>query len=156
MDRKIVPFEGKHVKYIIGSEHKRDQEDWVQPPIIDQWLKAWEGKLWAFTAMIDGIPIACGGISLQEWNKAEVWAVFSSSFKQHKLFIYRFIKTAIVEGIKKFNIIRLQATIDPQYPENIKWIESLRFEYEGILRKYGPQNQDYWMYSRLSDDSRLQ
>jgi len=149
MDRLCVPFEFDHAKYIIMKEHKRDQEEWIEPPIVDQWSKAWAGKLWAFTLLVDGEPTACAGIALQEWNKAEVWAIFSSTFKQHKLFIYRFIKKGIAAAFHGHKLVRIQATIDPRYPENRPWIEHLGFEYEGALGKYGNEGQDMLMYARF-------
>ena len=138
----------KHLKYIIESEKKRDLESWVDTSVVDQWIKAWEGRLWAYSVLVDGIPVACAGVALQEWNKAEAWAVFSSDFKKHKLFIYRHIKAGLTASFHENKLKRVQATIDPQYPENIVWIEKLGFQYEGRLRNYGPQNQDYLMYAR--------
>lgn len=150
MDRLIVPFELDHVRCIIKNEHKRDQETWIEPPIIDQWAKAWENKLWAFTLLVNNEPIACAGIALQEWSKAEAWAIFSSEFRNYKFIIYKFIKKGLAAAFHEHKLVRIQATIDPRYPENVPWIEKLGFEYEGRLRKWGPEGQDFLMYSRLS------
>lgn len=149
MDRRCIPFKIEHARYIIEQEHKRDQEEWIEKPEFEQWAEAWKDHLWAYTVTVDGIPVACAGVALQEWHKAEAWAIFSSDFKAHKLFIYRFIKAGITESFREHKLVRLQSTIDPQFPENIKWIETLGFEYEGRLRNYGPQGQDYLMYSRI-------
>lgn len=149
MVRICVPFKIEHAKYIVEKENKRDQEAWVEPPIVDNWCKQWEGKLWAYTVLVDGEPVACGGLALMEWQKAEAWAVFSSDFKKHILFIYKIIKLGLKASFHELNLRRIQTTIDPQYPENITWIEKLGFEYEGRLRKYGNAGQDMLIYSRL-------
>lgn len=139
----------EHAKIITG-ENSRNQESWVEPSIIERWAKAWAGKNWAYTLIVDGVPVVCAGILLQDWNNGEAWALFSSSYKQHKLYLYRMIKAALRAAFHENGLVRIQATIDTQYPENVKWIESLGFEYEGRLRKFGMQGQDYLMYSRLN------
>lgn len=150
MVRLCIPFEIEHAKSIIKGEHKRDQENWVEPTIVEQWAQAWSGKLWAYTITADGIPVCCAGLALQEWHKAEAWALFSSEFKKHKLFIYRFVKAGLDASFHENKLVRVQATIDPQYPENVKWIEKLGFEYEGRLRRFGSEGQDMLMYARLN------
>jgi RimJ/RimL family protein N-acetyltransferase len=111
-----------------------------------------EGRIWAYTLMVDDVPVACIGLVLQEWGKAEAWALFSNSFRDHILTIYRLIKVGLKMAFHEKNLRRIQATIDPSYPETVKWMESLGFECEGRLKNYGPgeNHPDHLMYARTN------
>ena len=143
---KWVDFEAEHARKIVAM-NSRDQERYINVQFVDLWFENWKGKLRAVTLLSDNEPIACLGISFQEWGKAEAWALLSNSFKDYKLSIYKMAKAGL--GMISTEYHRIQATVDPGYPETIRWIEALGFEYEGRLRKYGPDKQDYLMYSRV-------
>ncbi len=149
MDKQWVEFEIEHARQII-EKNGRLQERWAKPDFVDTWAKAWQGKLQAYTLMVDGVPVASIGLALQEWNKAEAWALFSADFAKYTLTIYRMIKAGLNYALLNMNLVRIQATIDPGFPETVRWIESLGFKYEGTLRKYGPEHQPYLMYARTN------
>lgn len=151
MDKYWVEFEAAHARKIIES-NGRDQEAWCDADFSDHWCKSMEGRIWAYTLMVDDIPVACVGLILQDWGKAEAWVLFSDSFKDHILTIYRIIKVGLKMAFSEKNLSRIQATIDTSYPETVRWIESLGFEYEGRLKKYGPppQHSDFLMYARVN------
>ena len=149
MDEYWTEFEAGHARQIIES-NGRPQEAWCDANFSDRWCKSLEDRIWAYTLMVNGIPVACVGLVLQDWGKAEAWTLFSNSFQNHVLTIYRLIKTGLKMAFHEKNLSRIQATIDPSYPATVKWIESLGFEYEGRLRKYGPLGQDFLMYARTN------
>jgi len=151
MNRQWIEFDVKHARHII-EENRRPQEQWAEPDFVDQWHRAWQGKILAYTLLVDGAPVACMGIVLQEWNKAEAWALFATSFSKHILTIYKVAKAGLDLAFKKYKITRIQATIDPGWPGTVRWIESLGFEQEGRLRCYGPMQQDYLMYSMIPEN----
>lgn len=142
-------FEISHAMQII-SNNVRDQESWAEPDFVNKWYNAWEGKLYAYTLISDGVPVACAGLSLMEWEKAEAWALFSGDFQKHKLNIYRTIKLGLNAAFHDKKLVRIQATIDPRWTVNVKWIESLGFQYEGRLRKWGPDHGDHLLYSKVN------
>ena len=144
-----IPFESAHAREIVSS-NARPQEVWCDASYSDRWVKSLEDRLWAYTLMVDEKPVACVGLILQDFGKAEAWALFAKDFQKHILNIYRIIRAGLDMAFKKKNLMRIQATIDPSYPETIRWIESLGFEKEGCLRRFGPQGQDFLMYSRLN------
>ncbi len=150
MDSHWEEFKIEHARAII-AENVREQEKWASLDFTDKWFKAWDGKLRAYTLIVDGVPIACVGLALQEWGKAEAWTLLSASFKDHKLTIYRMIKAGLAMVLGK-DLVRVQATIDPSYPDTVRWIESLGFEYEGRLKKFGPppMHGDFLMYARTN------
>lgn len=148
MVKVCVPFKPEHARYIIEHNARR-QEDWLDKSVADQWVEQWGDKVWAYTVLVDGEPIACAGIALQEWSRGEAWALFSEKFYQHKLFIYKLIKKALPAAFHECKLRRIQAIIDTDYPENKKWIEKLGFEYEGRMKQWGPNGQDFLIYARL-------
>ena len=155
MDKYWADFEVGHARTIIET-NGRMQERWADPAFVDKWYAAWKGKILAKTLMVDGVPVACIGLALQEWNKAEAWALFSASFKEHILTIYRMVVAGIDYALKNYGIVRIQTTIDPNWPGTVRWIESLGFEYEGTLKKFGPYHEDYLMYGITCDDPQQQ
>lgn len=148
MDKQWIDFKPEHARDIL-SGRVRDQEAWCDADSSDDWCASLAGRIWAYTLIVDGAPVACVGLVLQPWDKAEAWALLSNAYKSHKLEIYRFIREKLAMAFGQ-GIVRVQATIDPSYPANIKWIESLGFECEGRLKKYGPHREDYLLYSRTN------
>lgn len=145
MVRDWVDFDIEHARYIV-EKVGRSQERWADSNFVDHWYRTWKGRLRACTLLVDGKPMACLGFSMQEWNKAEAWALFAEGFEKHKLAIYRMVKAGLKLAMQQ-KVVRIQTTIDPS---NKRWIESLGFEYEGLLRKYGPLNEDYLLYSMVN------
>ncbi|MDD2657194.1 MAG: hypothetical protein PHD04_00850 [Candidatus Pacebacteria bacterium] len=151
MVKQWVDFEASHARYII--EHgARQQECWSNGDLSDEWCKSWGDKLIAYTLMVDGCPVACGGLVLQGWGRSEAWVLLSKSFKPYKVAIHRMVKTGLENAFLTKIVSRIQATIDAGCPEHIEWIEALGFEFEGRLRRFGPFGQDYLMYSLIYDD----
>ena len=149
MDSFWADFDVEHARLIIEN-NRRPQEGWAETTFIDKWYRAWQGKILAKTLMVDDVPIACVGLALQEWNKAEAWALFSTSFQDHILTIYRMVTAGIDYAFKNHGLVRIQTTIDPNWPGTVRWIESLGFKYEGTMRKFGPHHEDYLMYARTN------
>jgi len=149
MDKHWVDFEVEHARHIIKNK-VRPQESWAEPEFVDKWYAAWRGKLLAKTLLVDGLPVACVGLALQEWNKAEAWALFSTSFKDHILTIYRMVTSGIDYAFKNHGLVRIQTTIDPGWSGTVRWIESLGFEQEGSMKNFGPMRETYLMYARVN------
>jgi hypothetical protein len=45
---------------------------------------------------------------------------------------------------------RLDATVHVDYEKSIRWLESMGFEIEGVLKKYGPTGDDYYQMARTT------
>lgn len=144
----VVPFSQDHAKDIIaGRMRARDQ--WIADVDMAKFLSACEHHGPGSTLLVDGKPIACAGVVIQEWNKGEAWALMSNDFYQHKVKAYRAIKMNLEWIITHYDLVRVQALIEPAYQQAIDFIEALGFSREGLLRNYGPKG-DYLMYARIT------
>ncbi len=43
---------------------------------------------------------------------------------------------------------RVEAYVDPEFPQAIKWAEMLGFEREGLMKRFTPSGQDQYLYAR--------
>ena len=50
---------------------------------------------------------------------------------------------------KELSLHRLQVTVSSRNVLAVKWIKSLYFKEEGILKNYGVDKTDYIMFARL-------
>ena len=103
----------------------------------------------AFTAVENGYLIASSGVQ-PLWNGVgEGWFVASSKMPQKKLTIIRMIKDNFDGIINDNSLFRVQAGVRSDWPTAKRFAEFLGFEHEGIMRKYGPDGQDYYRMARV-------
>jgi hypothetical protein len=103
----------------------------------------------AFTAVENGHLIASSGVQ-PLWNGVgEGWFVASSKMPQKKLTIIRMIKDNFDGIINDNSLFRVQAGVRSDWPTAKRFAEFLGFEHEGIMRKYGPDGQDYYRMARI-------
>ena len=146
---QIIQYEPEHALRI-AEMNKRQEEEWLPAVDIKKWCNACKDGGPAYTMMVDGEPVACAGIILQEWNKADAWALLSILFYHHKIKVYRVMKAGIESLIAERQLRRVQAFIDPRYPSAVDFIECLGFEFEGRLKKWGPQSEDFFIFARTN------
>lgn len=146
---QITEYEPEHARTIIKM-NERSQEAWIKKGDIDKWCLACKTGGPAYTLIVEDVPVVCAGVILNEWGRAEAWSLLSNAFYKHKIKAYRAIKAGLDSIVIENKLTRIQATVDSNSPEAIDFIECLGFEYEGRLRQYGPNREDYLMFSRIS------
>lgn len=105
----------------------------------------------SFTGFTEDRIIGCAGI-LPLWDGVgHAWVVMSRDYKKHRIWIHKqvrdmFFKIAVG---KKFR--RVQANVQCDFYDAVRWIEALGFKPESILRQYGPDGKDHYMYTRFFD-----
>ena len=123
-------------------------ENWLKDSDIERWSLAYKEGGPAYTLIVEDVPVACAGIILQEWNKAEAWALLSFLFYRHKIKAYRAIKAGLEAFIAEKKLQRVQAVVVSEDQPGIDFIECLGFECEGELKNFGPQHESFYMYAR--------
>ncbi len=140
---KIVPLKESHVLEILKDRTMSPNVS--REDLIKTYLSP--GSL-SSTLIIDDVPIVCGGIVNLNWKRGEAWILTSSLFNQYKKTCYKAVKTMLEVMSKTGNFVRVQSLVEPN-SLNCKMIKRLGFEFEGVLRRYGPDNQDLWLYGRF-------
>lgn len=82
---------------------------------------------------------------------ARVWALFSSELLDSiptvlALHVKRDLKRA-----EELDLHRIEATVVASHQVGIGFLEWLGFEKEGLMRRYGPDGEDFILFAKVSD-----
>jgi len=109
--------------------------------------EALENSSMAFTGIIDGRIIACGGVVVNRYGAGEVWLLPSTRLKDHKLEVCKAIKQWLDGVVVDAGLHRLQShCIDDDF--HAAWMTFLGFEKEGVLRQY-IKGTDYAIWGKI-------
>ena len=143
----MVDYKPEHIESILdGDMSKMARKSFGMAEDIANGLVA-PGL--AFSGLIDGYVIASAGIK-PLWNGVgEGWIVASDKMPNKKLSVINLIKENFDNMIHDNGFVRVQAGVRFDWPEAKRFAEFLGFEHEGIMRKYGPDGQDYYRMARV-------
>ena len=149
MDRilDIVPYKGEHGIYIMKQQMNHTLMD-KDMEFDGDANNLTQDKL-AFTGLINGKPIFAAGMKLI-WNGvAEGWVLATKETLDHPLLVARAIKKGFAKTAKENNINRVQTAIRADYTIGLKFAKWLGLEEEGLMKKFGFDGSDQYMYARL-------
>lgn len=107
------------------------------------------GKLMAFTLISDGKPVAVGGI-YEIWEKVgEAFALISAEAVKYPKSLFKFFSINMEIGIEAGEYNRVQAAVKSDFEKGIRFVERLKFNQEGLMKYWGPDGSDYFMYARV-------
>jgi len=130
---QIVEFKEEHAKWLGDTEGKH---------------AALAEKGVAYTLM-NGNPVFCCG-AVELWDgMAEAWFITGKDAVKHPVSIMKTTMFLIADTIGKLNLHRLQATIEADNETAVRFVEGLAFKREGLMRKFGPDGKDYYLYARI-------
>lgn len=117
-------------------------------PSFENVLQSFSNLGPAFVAVHKGKPICVFGC-VPLWNGcAECWLVTDVSLPQHARAFHRVAKVLFTEFMSELCLFRLQFTIHHRNLTALKWAKTVYFKEEGRLLKYGPDQEDFFMYAR--------
>lgn len=90
-------------------------------------------------------PIACMGQVLLWDGNGEVWSAFSNAISTRMTYVYR----ATQRLIASVGTRRLQAYVDAEFGEGVRWMFRLGFRVEGRLAGYFPNGNDAYLFALL-------
>ncbi len=144
----LIPYEIIHA-YEIIERNVREQDLWLSGQDWETAAKGWKDGGPAFTLVIDGELVGCGGVVLMPWQCGEAWTLFSTLFFKHYRTAYKVIKENLERVIKERKLKRVQSLVNPEHEGACRFIEHLGFQCEGLLRKVGPNGEDLLIFSRV-------
>ncbi len=59
------------------------------------------------------------------------------------------LRDGIVHFMNQLKLRRVHTTIRADFPTAEKWIKILGFEKEGLMRKFGPEGEDHFLFSKV-------
>lgn len=144
---QIVPFHWGHPYAANLREFDRQAFEFV--PNYQDMLKAFQAEGNALTALWRGRIVACWGYNKMWPGVAEAWLITSVEIVSLSVTLTRttiryFDKIAIEQQLK-----RLQITVNVENDLAMRWANALKFQPEGLLRKYGPSGSDHMMFAKV-------
>ena len=144
---EVVSFKTEHIQMLdpVTLNKLGMVQGWVEKAEIFSKV----GK--CFSAFVNGELIACAGVNVLWPGTGEAWAIVTPRIYKNKLFFHKAVKNNLEDIIKTKCLKRVQAQILVGFTAGARWIESLGFELEGVLKKYDSMQNDYWMFARVED-----
>ena len=103
----------------------------------------------ALTAVLDGQPVACGGL-VRVWpGTAEGWMKVSPSATAVSTMFFRKVYRALRFWARELNLHRIQTYVDPTNNTFIRWAELLGFRVEAYMSQWGPNGEPMALYAWL-------
>lgn len=105
-----------------------------------------DGNFKMFTVLDDKKPVMILAVQYITGNVGELIVYPATCFKAYT----EFFRTSelFLEGVmEQLELTRLQASINSEKPKFIKWIETFGFVREGLMKSFGTNHEDYYLYS---------
>lgn len=96
--------------------------------------------------VVDNRIVFIWGLEIIRKGVGHCWSIPTIYTEQNKIFIHKKTNSFIQKYTKKLNIHRLQTTINDNH---VKWIESLGFKRESVLKKITADKQDEYLYTKF-------
>jgi hypothetical protein len=132
----IIPFEAHHVSLMTPQSAQAFEVDYAP-------VEAATGQAW--TAVVDGLPVACSGL-IELWkNRAQAWALLSADAGPYMLPITREIRFRLASS----SFRRIEMAVDVGFDAGIRWAHMLGYEHEATVRCYFPDGRGARLYARI-------
>lgn len=137
----LAPYKAEHLlamRLQPGQEH-------CLPYVTEDYAKALEGEF-AFTALVDGEPVAVGGVHEVWANRALAWTFIDGRAGKHFLGLHKLVK----EILDLVPYRRVEAETSCDFPQGHRWLKMLGFELEAErMRAFRVDGGDSALYARV-------
>ncbi len=143
----MVPYEPRHAVDIVLRRHESGVRNL---PEFEKWAEAAAslGPAWSAVGE-DGTVYGCGGLKIMWPGVAESWILLFDGIEENgfRQEVYLQVVKLMIRVVNDFNLHRIQAHCKTDYPLNMKFLENMGFKREGIMRKFGFDKSDHYMYA---------
>ena len=145
--RWIQKYEPWHMDALLMRQ--REQETFkIVDKDLDKLIKD-NHKGCSFTGFTTDKIIGCAGI-LPVWSGVgHAWVVLGSDYKKHRIWLHKQVKDMFFKIAVGMKFRRVQANVQCDFYDAVRWIEALGFEGESVMKEYGPDGKDHYMYTRF-------
>jgi len=141
----IAPFRSFHLDYMKPRSCYDDD-----PLIKERFLNSQsDPSVFLHTFLINGDPIAIIGGKMIFEHSGEIWGLTTDAIRDVPIAFLRQVRKMLEEYRKELNLWRYQMLVSVKLQERVLFAKALGFKKEGLLRKYGPSGDDYYMYGRI-------
>lgn len=104
----------------------------------------------AVTVMHGEKPVAIFGAFLFVPGVLHLWGLISDDVKEKPLAFHGLVRDLLHYYEKKNGARRLQMDVKADFIEGQKWARALGFQYEGTMKRYGANGEDFHLYARVT------
>lgn len=142
----FLPFSPDHLEYLDNMDDYINVMGYegFQAQITSQ---AARGPV--ITAFLYGKPVAVFGCGMLWSGVAEVWSLLSDQSKRYPIAMIRAANAFLDICWVTFNLHRLQISVKTSDDIAIRFAKALKFQEEGIMKKYSPDQQDFTLFGRF-------
>tara|TARA_Y100000114_G_C11553496_1_gene228340 strand:+ start:59 stop:556 length:498 start_codon:yes stop_codon:yes gene_type:complete len=146
----VVPFRSYLLN--IMDLHDHDKAHLDQMPDYVSYLDSATKDGYGYTVLDGGKPMLCFGVSPQWYGVAELWMIPDTKLvSKNKIRFHRGAMRFMDFVMEELNLHRIHVTVLASNTRAIKWIESIYFSREGVLKKYTFDAKDMIMYSKVKE-----
>ena len=143
----ILPFVPAHMEQIKISQD--DTQMFAAIPDMQTRLEYVSNQKPAWTIFYKGQPALVMGLEYKWDTNYEAWLVPGKLSIEHGSLLSRGAKRFFDKIGAKLGLRRMQIVVCVDREKAVQWARFLRFEREGLMRCYGPEGKDYYMYARI-------
>lgn len=107
------------------------------------------GLTFAQTFTIDEKPVGIIGVTVLRAHIAELWGFLSEDVKKYPLAFHKQCIELLNKYFAELNVPRFQCYVMSEYLEGNRWMKLMGFQREGLLRKFGADGKDYFVWSKV-------
>lgn len=147
---KVRPFRPEDLDVIVPLEAYEDPQA-LSARVREAYA---EGKLGSVGTMLfdDGRPVAILGWQVINEKTADIWTITGKDITEH-FFGYCKASKQIFQHNWELNqhLRRAQITCRADQPWAERWATFLGFEKEALMRAYGPEAKDYFLFAKVRE-----
>lgn len=143
----LVPYQPHHIDLLELRDHDIGSLTCIGNSVESLKLLHKYGP--AYTGIHNGEIVGIAGVVLFWKRVGEVWLVGSNKLTECKLSFHKSVIRGLSMVASGLGMHRMQGIVPIKYPNNIKWLEKIGFEYEGMLEKYGVDGSDCVIMKRI-------
>ena len=97
----------------------------------------------------DWLLIVIGGVAIISEGVGVAWTVPSIYVDDYKVSFHKAVKDYLEKIIESNNLHRVQCYVHKDFVVSQRWVKRLGFYREGLLKQFGSDKADYYIYARL-------
>jgi RimJ/RimL family protein N-acetyltransferase len=143
---EVIPF---HVKHLTELTNRKDI--FKNDPELDERVRMVSGHplCFSWTLTREGKILGIVG-GHQIWKGVvEIWSLLSEDVLTIPIAFHKAISRILDFHEENIPVHRYQATVQADFTQGQRWMEVLGFKYEGLLKKYGVNQEDYVLFARI-------
>ena len=148
VDYIVLPFKSYLINLMDLGE-----DDKTHLKLFPGWLEFLDAATqqgYGYVVLGKGKPVLCFGVVSQWEGVSELWLIPDQTLiRKHRIQFHKGALAFMELVAKELSLHRLQVTVSSRNVLAVKWIKSLYFKEEGILKNYGIDKSDYIMFARL-------